>query len=188
MTSFNHPNDRLRAAAMSGKPASSPFSQPKKPVGNKPTGEQTKLPNGFTAEESRILHLALELANLRWFDGEEVVMGKRDNFELYFRPGQSANLRWVVMGFPLYDMNQPNAAEVCLHFMAESFDMIHVLDFQYHIGINMESEVLEFLVQLPLNGMTGAQLAELIKVFFDTLSESVLKELNNILKVMEEQR
>jgi hypothetical protein len=51
----------------------------------------------------------------------------------------------------------------------------------------MESEVLEFLVQLPLNGMTGAQLAELIKVFFDTLSESVLKELDNILKAMEQQ-
>ena len=111
-------------------------------------------------------------------------MGKREHFEIYFRPGQSANLRWVVMGFPLYDMNQPNSAEVCLHFLAEAHTMIHVLDFQYQVGINMETENLEFLMQLPLEGVTGAQMANLIQVFFDALANTVMQELSAILDEM----
>lgn len=62
--------------------------------------------------------------------------------------------------------------------------MIHVLDFQYQVGINMETENLEFLMQLPLEGVTGAQLANLIQVFFDALANSVMQELIEILDGM----
>lgn len=188
MTRFNPNQDKLRAAA-SMKP-NMPLGATQAPPAaqGKPVVPAKVQANGFSAEESRILHSAIELAGLRWFDGEALVMGKKDDFEVFFRPGQSANARWLVMGFPLYDMNLPNSAEVCLHFMAESFNMIHMLDFQYHVGINMETEILEFLVQLPLVGVNGQQLGELIKAFFETLSESVMNELATILKEMEQGR
>ncbi|MCR2747053.1 hypothetical protein [Limnobacter parvus] len=142
------------------------------------------LENGFTATESALLHEAITLSGMKWFDGDNVIMAKQEQFELSFRSGESPNTRWVVMAFPLYNMNDPNSAEICLHFLAEAHTMIHVLDFQYQVGINMESENLEFLMQLPLTGITGAQMAELIRVFFDALANSVMKELDEILGEM----
>jgi hypothetical protein len=159
---------------------------PFKPLGQ--TQQPPKTPaasavnqNGFTTYEASLLHEAIGLAGMRWFDGQNVIMAKKDQFELSFRSGESQNTRWVVMAFPLYNMNQPNAAEVCLHFLAEAHTMIHVLDFQYQVGINMETENLEFLMQLPLKGVTGAQMANLIQVFFDALANSVMQELTEIL-------
>lgn len=143
-----------------------------------------RLESGFSREEASLLHEAIGLAGMQWFDGQGVIMAKKEQFELSFRLGESQNSRWVVMAFPMYNMNEPNAAEICLHFLAEAHTMIHVLDFQYQVGINMESENLEFLMQLPVQGVTGAQLANLIQVFFDALSNSVMQELTEILDGM----
>ncbi len=142
------------------------------------------LANGFTPAESTLLHDAIQLSQMQWFDGDRVILGKKEQFELSFRSGESQQTRWVVMAFPLYNMNEPNSAEICLHFLAEAFTMIHVLDFQYQVGINMDTENLEFLMQLPLTGVTAAQLAELIRVFFDALANSVMQELSQILEEM----
>ena len=139
-------------------------------------------PNGFSGPESDLLHDAIRLSDMQWFDGDGVIMAKKGQFELSFRAGQSENTRWVVMAFPLYNMNEPSAAEICLHFLAEAHAMIHLLDFQYQVGINMETENLEFLMQLPLVGVVASQLAELIRVFFDALANSVMKELAEILE------
>lgn len=146
--------------------------------------EETPLQNGFTVPESSLLHEAIDLAGMRWFDGQQVIMAKKEQFELSFRAGESQNARWVVMAFPLYNMNEPSSAEICLHFLAEAHTMIHVLDFQYQVGINMETENLEFLMQLPLHGITGSQMANLIQVFFDALANSVMQELSEILDGM----
>lgn len=167
--------------------------KPRHPLGadsqgsGKPTSQQPKdssLPNGFSVSESTLLHEAIDLAGMRWFDGQGLIMAKKEQFELVFRAGQSQNARWVVMAFPLYNMNEPSSAEICLHFLAEAHTMIHVLDFQYQVGINMETENLEFLMQLPLSGVTGAQMANLIQVFFDALANSVMQELTEILDGM----
>jgi len=149
-----------------------------------PQKKPKTLENGFTPAESSLLHDAIQLSKMQWFDGDQVIMGKKDHFELCFRPGESQNTRWVVMAFPLYNMNEPNSVEICLHFLAEAFSMIHVLDFQYQVGIDMETENLEFLMQLPLTGVTALQLAELIQVFFEALANSVMQELKQILDQM----
>lgn len=178
----NKPGSTYRFGAGTSGPSRPGPSRPGQPPQTKKT--ETLLPNGFTATESALLHEAITLAKMQWFDGENVIMAKKEQFELSFRAGQSQSTRWVVMAFPLYDMNEPNSAEICLHFLAEAHTMIHVLDFQYQVGINMESENLEFLMQLPLVGITGAQMAELIRVFFDALAHSVIKELEAILSEM----
>lgn len=148
--------------------------------------KEKPLQHGFTAEEASLLHDAISLTGMRWFDGEGVIMAKLEQFELSFRSGSSESMRWVVMAFPLYNMNEPNSVEICLHFLAEAHSMIHVLDFQYQVGINMETENLEFLMQLPLKDVAAAQLSELIKTFFDALSTSVMKELDQILSEMDQ--
>lgn len=160
-----------------------PFTTPS--GAGKPSQAESHLENGFTPSESSLLHEAITLSEMQWFDGQNVIMAKKEQFELSFRAGESPNTRWTVMAFPLYNMNEANSAEICLHFLAEAHTMIHVLDFQYQIGINMDTENLEFLMQLPLVGVTGAQLAELIRVFFDALANSVMKELGEILGEME---
>jgi hypothetical protein len=150
-------------------------------------GKPELLDNGFTKSESSLLHEALQLSNFKWFDGDGVILGKVEQFDLTFRAGQSSRFRWAVMAFPIYDMNQPNSAEICLHFLAEAYEMIHQLDFQYQVGINMETEKLEFLMQLPIDQVTGSQLAELIKAFFQALSETVAAELSGLLERLESQ-
>ncbi|HEX4843528.1 MAG TPA: hypothetical protein VFV57_07640 [Limnobacter sp.] len=144
------------------------------------------LPNGFKASESQMLHEALSLAGMRWFDGDACILGKKESFELVFTSGESGQFRWAVMSFPLYNMNMPNAAEIALHFLAEAHGMIHVLDFQYQVAINMKTENLEFMMQLPVEGVVASQLAELIGHFFEALSESVTKELNQILEELQQ--
>ncbi|HEX4918194.1 MAG TPA: hypothetical protein VFV43_09880 [Limnobacter sp.] len=146
----------------------------------------TVLPNGFQPAESELLHEALHLAGLNWFDGESCILGKKEAFELVFTPGESGDFRWAVMSFPLYNMNMPNAAEIALHFLAEAYGMIHVLDFQYQVAINMRTENLEFMMQLPVRGLVASQLAELIGHFFNALSESVTKELDQILEELQQ--
>ncbi len=148
--------------------------------------QEKPLGHGFTPSETALLHDAISLTGMKWFDGEEGIMAKQEQFELTFRSGSNENLRWVVMAFPLYNMNQPNSVEICLHFLAEAHSMIHVLDFQYQVGINMETENLEFLMQLPLKDVAAAQLSELIKTFFDALSVSVMKELEQILSELDQ--
>ncbi|WP_370260813.1 hypothetical protein [Limnobacter sp.] len=149
-------------------------AKPAVPVGQ--AGRQ-----GFRPTDLQLLHDALRLAGMAWFDGDQCVLAKKDQLELLFTPGQSAHLRWAVMSFPIYNMNMPNAAEIALHFLAEAHGMIHVLDFQYQVGINMQSENLEFMMQLPLEGVVAAQLAELVRTFFDALSSSIQEELAQIL-------
>lgn len=158
---------------------------PRSPAGASPKAPlTTRMESGFSAAEASLLHEAIGLAGMRWFDGLGMIMAKKEQFELSFRAGESQNARWVVMAFPLYNMNEPSSAEICLHFLAEAHAMVHVLDFQYQVGINMETENLEFLMQLPLQGVTGAQMANLIQVFFDALANSVMQELTEILDGM----
>ena len=158
---------------------------PRSPAGASPKAPSTtRMESGFSAAEASLLHEAIGLAGMRWFDGLGMIMAKKEQFELSFRAGESQNARWVVMAFPLYNMNEPSSAEICLHFLAEAHAMVHVLDFQYQVGINMETENLEFLMQLPLQGVTGAQMANLIQVFFDALANSVMQELSQILEEM----
>lgn len=154
--------------------------------GAPPTGEPLKLlSNGFTSSESVLIHESLSLSGFQWFDGDKLIMGKKTELEVFFRPGQSETARWAVMGFPLYDMNAPNAVEVCLHFLAEAFGMTHMLDFQYQVAINMDTEKLEFLIQLPLENVVSSQLGELIRTFFDALAETILEDLSEILSQFE---
>ncbi|HEX4878656.1 MAG TPA: hypothetical protein VFV39_02335 [Limnobacter sp.] len=154
--------------------------------GSRPKATGNPLPNGFKPSESQVIHDALRLAGLQWFDGDGCILGKKDSFELSFTPGESAQFRWAVMAFPLYNMNMPNAAEIALHFLAEAHGMIHVLDFQYQVAINMNTENLEFMMQLPVHGVVASQLADLIKHFFEALSESVTKELAQILEELQQ--
>lgn len=145
-------------------------------------GSAKVLENGFTQPESMLLREAVGLAGMRWYDGPGLIMAKKEQFELTFRAGESTSTRWVVMAFPLYNMNDAHSVEICLHFLAEAHTMIHVLDFQYQVGINMETENLEFLMQLPLAGLSGAQMAGLINSFFEALTQSVMEELASILE------
>ena len=182
---MKNPNDyeqRIRNAQRGG------YTGAKKNVANSqfkmpPAADNSTLQaNGFKAAESQLLHESLQLANMKWFDGDGRILGKSGQFEVTFRAGESQNMRWAVMGFPLYDMNMPNSAEICLHFLAEAYDMIHALDFQYQVGINMETEHLEFLMQLPVAEISAAQLAELISSFFQALAETVMNELSEIVE------
>ncbi len=75
-----------------------------------------RMESGFSMEEANLLHEAISLAGMRWFDGLGVIMAKKEQFELSFRAGESQNARWVVMAFSLYNMNEPSSAEICLHF------------------------------------------------------------------------
>jgi len=114
---------------------------PRSPSGaSSQTASTPRMESGFSAAEASLLHEAIGLAGMRWFDGLGVIMAKKEQFELSFRAGESQNARWVVMAFPLYNMNEPSSAEICLHFLAEAHAMVHVLDFQYQVGINMETE------------------------------------------------
>lgn len=140
--------------------------------------------NGFTSEESRLIHDALRLAQMRWFDGEGSILGKSDKLEVTIRPGASEQQRWAVMAVPIFDMNAPGAVEICLHFMAESFNMAHVLDFQYQIAINMEVERLEFLMQIPIAHLNAAQVGEVIRTFTEAMMESLTQELSALMETM----
>lgn len=160
---------------------------PRHPTFRPPKQDSPKKPqviqeNGFTQQESMLLREALGLAGMQWLDGPGYVMGKKDQLELTFRAGESQNARWVVMAFPLYNMNDPQAVEICLHFLAEGHAMVHLLDFQYQVGINMDTENLEFLMQLPIQGVTAAQMSQLIQTFFEALAASLAEELASILK------
>lgn len=139
-------------------------------------------PNGFYPEESRLLHEALALAKMRWFDGEFVILGKSDRMEVQIRRGASELQRWAVLAIPLYDMNAPGAVEICLHFLSEAHLMAHVLDFQYQVAINMKTEQLEFLLTLPLKQITAAQVGELIGSFVNSLADSLEQELGELLQ------
>ncbi|MCQ8896102.1 hypothetical protein NQT62_06585 [Limnobacter humi] len=150
------------------------------------TASPTPLPNGFLPDDADLLHQALRAAGLEWFDGEGMVLGRCKGQEVYFRPGQSAQQRWVVLGVPLYNMNMPNAAELCLHFLAESFDMVHVLDFHFQVGINMHTEMLEFLIQLPLDQVSPVEFGELVKHFVDSLTTTIQAEVEHILENLQQ--
>lgn len=178
-------NPHARNPALEGRT----FNGPSQRVANAPGGPDAGklLDNGFTASESILLHESLGLAGFQWFDGKLMILGKKSEMEISMRAGQAESGRWAVMAFPLYDMNAPSAAEICLHFLAEAHGMAHLLDFQYQIGINMESEMLEFLIQLPVQGVTASQLGELIRTFFEALAETILEDLGEILAHLEAQ-
>lgn len=145
-----------------------------------------KLANGFYPSEASLLRDALGLAQFRWFDGQDGIMGKKGQFELMFTPGEAGDLRWGVMSFPLIDMNLPQAPDICMHFLAESHTLIHVLEHQYQVGINMQTEQLVFMMQIPVQSVSAAQLGEVISTFFDALSEAIAIELQHILNEMGE--
>lgn len=170
-----------RGPGLPGKPAEPlPSSDPIKANTQQPGLDQL-LDNGFTPHESSLLHDALRMANMKWFDGDGCILGKGDQMELAIRSGASERQRWAVMAVPIYDMNAPGAVEIALHFLAESFDMAHVLDFQYQIAINMDSERLEFLMNIPIEHLTVAQIGEIIGTFTKAMMESLSQELSTLL-------
>ncbi|MDH4395837.1 MAG: hypothetical protein QE278_09180 [Limnobacter sp.] len=165
---------------------------PSKAVESQPIGDASKasfiqpsleqlLDNGFTPQESSLMHDALRIADMKWFDGDGCILGKGDQMELALRAGASDRQRWAVMAVPIYDMNAPGAVEIALHFLAESFDMAHVLDFQYQIAINMEAERLEFLMNIPFQHLTASQIGEIIGTFTKAMMESLNQELSALL-------
>ena len=137
---------------------------------------------GFTRPEADYLHQAIRAAGMQWFEGEGLVMGKKDAIELNFRPGQSEFNRWVVLAFPVIDMNIDGAVDVALHFLTESYVMAHALELQFQAAINLESEKLEFLIQLPLEGLTSIELGKMIEQFVDALAQGVKEELSRLLE------
>lgn len=146
------------------------------------------LDNGFTPQESSLMHDGLRIAEMKWFDGDGCILGKGDQMELAIRAGASDRQRWAVMAVPIYDMNAPGAVEIALHFLAESFDMAHVLDFQYQIAINMESERLEFLMNIPIEHLTAGQIGEIIGTFTKAMMESLNLELSALLDKVDPQK
>lgn len=162
-------------ATESTKANSSPAVSPSLP------GLDLLLDNGFTPQESALIHDALRGASMRWFDGDGCILGRGDQMELAIRSGSSERQRWAVMAVPIYDMNAPGAVEIALHFLAESFDMAHILDFQYQIAINMETERLEFLMNIPIEHLTVSQISEIISTFTKAMMESLTQELSALL-------
>lgn len=183
------PASRPAANANPAKPTQN-YRAPTAPESPRPSSgvkpAQAPLVNGFLNADSDMLHQALRLAGLEWFDGEGMILGRSQGQDVYFRPGQSAQQRWVVLGVPLYNMNMPNAAELCLHFLAEAFDMAHVLDFHVQVGINMDTEMLEFLIQLPLENVSPSEFGELVKHFVETLTSSMQAEVEGILNGLQQ--
>jgi hypothetical protein len=158
------------------------------PVKTTQPGLEQLLDNGFTAHESSLMHDSLRIAGMKWFDGDGCILGKGDQMELALRAGASDRQRWAVMAVPIYDMNAPGAVEIALHFLAESFDMAHVLDFQYQIAINMESERLEFLMNIPFEHLTATQIGEIIGTFTKAMMESLNQELSALLDKVDPQK
>lgn len=146
------------------------------------------LDNGFTPQESGLIHDSLRGAGMKWFDGDGCILGRGDQIELAIRSGSSERQRWAVMAVPIYDMNAPGAVEIALHFLAESFDMAHILDFQYQIAINMETERLEFLMNIPIEHLTVSQVSEIISTFTKAMMESLTQELSALLDQMGPQK
>lgn len=173
---------RLSATKPTGTAGKAPGAAPEGLTSSKPVLEPKLLANGFTAEESSLIHDSLKIAGLGWYDGDGLILGKTESSEVYFRSGQSSNLRWMVMGVPILNMNMPNAVEVCLHFLAESFTLVHVMDIHYQIAINMDTDMLEFLIQLPLIEVTPAQLGELVKSFLGSLQQAIEEELKALME------
>ncbi|NJM32760.1 MAG: hypothetical protein HC848_07810, partial [Limnobacter sp.] len=155
-----------------------PLGAPRPPgdVREKPEAGKI-LANGFTESESLLLHESISLAGMEWFDGDKKILAKKNMLEVSFRSGVSEVNRWAVMSFPIIDMNHEIAVEVCLHFLTESFKMAHIMEFSYQIAINMETESLEFLMQLPVTSVTAADLATVIREFFEALSSGIEEEL-----------
>lgn len=151
-------------------------------------GLEQLLDNGFTPKESSLIHDSLRMAGMKWFDGDGCILGKGDQMELAIRSGASDRQRWAVMAVPIYDMNAPGAVEIALHFLAESFDMAHVLDFQYQIAINMETERLEFLMNIPIEHLTVGQIGEIIGTFTKAMMESLSQELSALLDKVDPQK
>lgn len=149
------------------------------------TGSQATKPlilsNGFTQPESDYLHASISKSGMRWFDGEGCILAKHDEAELVFRPGQSEHHRWVVLAFPVMDMNLEGSLEAALHFLSEAYHMAHQVELQFQPAINMQTEQLEFLMQLPLQGVQSGQLGEMIKHFVDSLVLGIDAELSRIL-------
>lgn len=137
---------------------------------------------GFTRPEADYLHQAIRAAGMQWFEGDGLVMAKKDAIELNFRPGQSEFNRWVVLAFPVIDMNLEGAVDVALHFLTESYVMAHALELQFQAAINLESEKLEFLIQLPLEGLSSVELGKMIDQFVDALAQGVKEELSRLLR------
>lgn len=150
---------------------------------------QSRLPDssdlltcGFTRPEADYLHQAIRAAGMQWFEGDGLVMAKKDAIELNFRPGQSEFNRWVVLAFPVIDMNLEGAVDVALHFLTESYVMAHALELQFQAAINLESEKLEFLIQLPLEGLSSLELGKMIDQFVEALAQGVKEELSRLLE------
>ena len=71
----------------------------------KPAGQGDEiLACGYTSKEYEYLRQAIRAAHMQWFEGEGLILAKRDNVELHFRLGHSDYSRWVVMAFPVIDI------------------------------------------------------------------------------------
>lgn len=58
--------------------------------GSNKLGQQQKdtpLPNGFSVSESTLLHEAIGLAGMNWFDGQGLIMAKKTSSSWFFEQG-----------------------------------------------------------------------------------------------------
>ncbi|MDX1670397.1 MAG: hypothetical protein R3194_13325, partial [Limnobacter sp.] len=179
------------------RPAWAAHGVPNQARGGRPGGQQKttqnsetpgKLPQpsevlrcGFTKKEADYLHQAIKAAQMMWFEGDGLVLAKKDAIELHFKPGQSEFNRWVVLAFPVIDMNVDGAVDVALHFLTESYVMAHALELQFQAAINLETEKLEFLIQLPLEGLSSIELGNMIAQFVEALAQGVKEELSRLM-------
>lgn len=177
-----------RPSSAAGKSSSNHTKQSQAGAGQQPL-ELKQLPtqseilrNGFTQVETEFLHKSIRVANMQWFEGEGCILIKRDPVELCLRPGQSEMTRWVVLSFPVIDMNEEGGIEAALHFLTESFNMAHAIELQFQPAINVETEKLEFLMQLPLEGIDATNLGQMIEQFVVALADGVREELSRILQ------
>ncbi len=59
--------------------------------------------------------------------------------------------------------------------------MAHSIELQFQPAINIQTEKLEFLMQLPLEGIDHTSLGQMIEQFVVALSDGVKEELKRIL-------
>lgn len=139
--------------------------------------------NGFSRQESALLKEAALLAKFEHLDGKGYIVIRSNSIEARLRRGGlEGGPHWAVLSIPLFDMNNPSAVEICLHFLVEAHNLAYSVDFAMQVGINMETEFLEVLLPLPLQEISPSKLGVLLKDFLDNLHNSIMSEIEKILQ------
>ena len=86
---------------------------------------------GFTRPEADYLHQAIRAAGMQWFEGDGLVMGKKDAIELNFRPGQSEFNRWVVLCYDCFVSSETT----CCKYNIVCFETLPFCFYNKEIGV-----------------------------------------------------